>query len=433
MRIFSTKNRASHLGPYPTERFARQSTPDFAGAPPFQALTFERPETPRSIVNAMGEYQAMLDTIRGGAANTMQADCPADLVERANHIKSFGYFSDASIVGICAIPDGAALETPFRNPDIDDLAEALKTRQTKTLASGIDMIMANLRDSISAPPSSIDGHTHAVVFAYEYPRDPDPSEPGYAWIEDAQAHRAALRANETSCVIANYLRVLGFDAKSHSATSSDVDLNKLTIAAGLATVEDGVLTHPYLGSAFGVAAITTTFEMAPDLPLVPLAEQPRNKTHGVAWKLGKGSEKSAFNHQLFAKRRYVDGAHPFEKLKRVEKPTTYIDEANVARVPKRTDMFARSQFGDLGKANQKAATNGHYARKAAPSAAQRSALGAFVLLQDGPPEGPPQKLDPVEAAEHIKAASYFLGVDAVGISRCPDWTWYTHDARGRCY
>ena len=430
MRIFSTRNRPSHLGPYPTERLERQTQADYDGAPVFEPLSFKRPDAPRSIVNAMGEYQAMLDTIRDGAPNRAQAECPDDANERANHLKSFGYFSDASIVGICKLPEGAALRTPVRNPDIDALAEALKTRQTKTLASGIDMIMANLRESLSAPPSDIGDHSHAIVFAYEYPRHPDPDEPGYTWIAEAQAHRAALRANETACVIANYLRVLGFAAKSHSATSSDVDLNLLTIAAGLATVENGQLVHPYLGEGFGVAAVTTSFEMTPDLPLVPLSKQPRGKTHGLAWKLGKGSEKAAFNRKPYAKRRYVDGAHPFEKLKRVDTPTTYIDEANVARVPKRTDMFARSQFGDMGKGNQKAATNGHYARKAAPSAAQRSALGAFVLLQDGPPEGPPQKLDPIEAAEHIKAAAYFLGIDAVGISRCPEWTWYSHDARG---
>jgi hypothetical protein len=30
----------------------------------------------------------------------------------------------------------------------------------------------------------------------------------------------------------------------------------------------------------------------------------------------------------------------------------------------------------------------------------------------------------------VKATSYWLGADAVGISRCPDWAWYSHDARG---
>jgi ferredoxin len=55
----------------------------------------------------------------------------------------------------------------------------------------------------------------------------------------------------------------------------------------------------------------------------------------------------------------------------------------VARVPKRTDMFARAQFGDMGKALQDGAKGGYYARKAAPSMGQRRVLGAFVLLQDG--------------------------------------------------
>ncbi len=116
----------------------------------------------------------------------------------------------------------------------------------------------------------------------------------------------------------------------------------------------------------------------------------------------------------------------------MDEPTTYIDEARVARVPKRTDMFARAQFGDMGKACQDGAKGGHYARKAAPSMGQRRVLGAFVLLQDGEPAAdiPATAKDARRNAEAIKAASYFLGVDAVGLSRCPDWTWYSHDATG---
>ena len=58
-------------------------------------------------------------------------------------------------------------------------------------------------------------------------------------------------------------------------------------------------------------------------------------------------------------------------------------------------------------------------------------LSAFVLLQDGEPAKVVEK--PTEAernAANVKAAGYFLGVDAVGISRCPDWVWYSHDATG---
>jgi len=431
LRFFTDAGRPVHLGPYPLERLTRtDSLPDLTAIAPMRALSFERPDRPMSIVNAMGEYQAMLDAIRDGLVNKARAECPQDPQERTNHLKAFGYFNDSAMVGACLLPDAALLETPFRNPGIDRLAHDLRTRQTKTLASGIDMIMADLKESMEAPPTSIAGHTHALVFLDEFPRDPDPDEPGAAWIEDALAHRSSLRAAETAIVIANYIRLLGFNARAHTATSSDVDLGRMTVAAGLASAEAGAPVNPYVGNRFAVAAVTTDFELAADRPLAPLAGQSGWRAKGPAWWFGKGFAKNAINREPFARRRYVDGAFPFEKLQRVAKPTTFIDEDRVARVPKRTDMFARAQFGDMGKSVQAGAIGGHYARKAAPSMAQRRVLGAFVLLQDGDANPDQARLDPADAAMLVKAASYFLGVDAVGISRCPNWTWYSHDAAG---
>ncbi|NRG18557.1 reductive dehalogenase [Rhizobiales bacterium] len=432
-RFFSDKHRPVHMGPYPLERLRRRETPaGFDNIPPFRPVSFVRPHAPASIVNAMRDYQAMLDAIRDGLVNKVRAECPDDRQERSDHLKAFGYFSDASMVGICELPGEVVLREPYYNPGVEKLAEDLRTKQTKTLASGIDMIMADLKESMEAPPTTIDGQTHAIVFLYEFPRDPKADEPGADWIMDAQEARACLRASETAVVIANYLRLLGYDARAHTGTSSDVDLNRLTVAAGLASCEAGKLVNPYIGSRFGIAAVTTQFELAADKPLAGLADQPWFSAKGPAWWTGKGFSKNAFNREPFSGRRFVDGEHPFEKLKRVEKPTTFIDEERVARVPKRTDMFARAQFGDMGKAVQEGAKNGHYARKSAPSMAQRRALGAFVLLQDGDPETDIARddRDPVRDAERIKAASYFLGVDAVGISRCPDWAWYSHDAVG---
>ncbi|WP_323780425.1 2Fe-2S iron-sulfur cluster-binding protein [Thalassovita sp.] len=432
LRFFSDKDRPVHLGPYPLERLKRlRQAPDFNTVPAWGPVSFRRPDAPDSIVNAMGEYQAMLDAIRDGMVNKTRATIPADPLDRSNHLKAFGYFSDASMVGICRLPDAARLEQPERNPDIDRLAEELRSKQTKTLASGIDVIMAELKEAMEAPPSGIDGHKYALIFLYEYPRDPQPYEPGTEWIADAQAHRACLRANETAAVLANYIRLLGWQAKAHSGASSDVDLNRLAVAAGLATVDNGALVAPWIGPRFGLAAVTCDLGLIADKPLAPMSEQPWFKTKGPAWWLGKGFAKSALNRDPFAKRRFAEGPHPFERLKRVEDPTTYIDEPNVARVPKRADMFARAQFGDMGKHVQDGAKGGHYARKSAPSFAQRRALGAFVVIQNGDPNPTgPRPSDPQENAANIKATSYFLGVDAVGLSRCPDWVWYSHDAAG---
>lgn len=407
----SNKRRPVHMGRLPLETLSRAATVDFDKVPSFEPLSYHRPNQPDSIVNAMGDHQAMLDAIRDGLINKSVADAPVDLVERANHLKAFGYFADASIVGACALPANAILPTSVRNPDIDRLAEDLRTRQTKTFASGIDLIMADLKESMEAPPTTISNHTHALVFLYEHPREPNKDEPGSDWIKDASAHRSSLLAAETAVVIANYLRLLGHDARAHTASSSDVDLNRLAVAAGVAMVKGSELEAPFIGSRYGVAAVTTSFECASDLPLAKLPKQQ--------------------NEPAYAKRQFKDGAHPFEKLKRVDNPTTYIDEARVPRVPKRTDMFSRALFGDMGKPVQEGAKGGLYVRKSAPSMAQRRALGAFTLLQDGESNQTQTELDAQKAHDLVKATSYFLGIDAVGISRCPDWTWYSHDAAGQ--
>ena len=429
-RLFSSKNRPFHMGPYPTELLARTaSQPALETVPASQQLTFRDDDNPLSIVNAMREHQAMLDTIRDGLTNSVIAEAPSDPAERAKHLKSFGYFADAAVVGVCELPAEAHLETPWTNPDVERLAGDLKTRQTKTFAAGIDLIMAGLKEAVEAPLGSIEGHTHCLVLLYENPREPDDGETGTAWVKDASAHRAGLLAAETAVVLSNYLRILGYDARGHTVSSSDIDLNVVAVAAGLATIENGDLNHPYIGRRFGLSAVTTSFELAPDQALKPLAEQPKS-AFGSAWKFGTAAVKNSANAVPYADRRFVDGAHPFERLKRVEEPTTYIDEANVPRVPKRADMFARAQFGDMGKKVQEASTGGRHVVKAAPSMAQRRPLGAFVLLQDGEPEANREKLSPEEASALIKATSYWLGIDAVGLSRCPEWAWYSHDARG---
>ena len=408
-RVRSNKNRPIHMGPYKTERLARGPLPDLSKVATLPPLAFRDEGDPSSILNAMTDYQATLDALRSGAVNKLKSEIPADPSERAEHLKSFGYFCDATMVGICELPEASLLEAPVRNPEIARLAVDLKTRQTKTLASGIDHIMADLRDAMDTPNAGIEGHTHAIVFLYENPRTPRHDEPGAEWIRKATAQRGALRANETASVIGNYLRILGWEATSHSATEADLDLGKLAVASGLVYPD---LEGPFVGRNYGLAAISCTLEMASDAPLGP---KPR--------RLGRSSDP-------YLSRRLVDGPHPFERLKRVEKPTTYIDEPNVPRVPKRTDMFARALFGDMGKAVQEKARGGHYVLKAAPSAAQRRALGAFVLLQDGEPAAAQPSADDEANAQCVKAASYWLGADAVGISRCPNWVWYSHDAAG---
>ncbi len=409
-----------------------------------QGISFRDLDNEENLVNAMRRYAAMLDAIRDGFVKKERGVLPSDLQERSNHLKAFAYYHDATQVAACDFHPSMLLAEPIANKDIGALAEDLRSTQTKTLAAGIDVVMAELKDTMEAPPTSCKHHTHALVFLYEYPRDPEQNEPGCDWIQGAQAQRASLRAAETVAVLANYIRLLGYEARGHTGSCSDVDLNKLAVASGLGEVREttnGPIIHaPYLGTRFGLGAITTTFELAPDKPLAPirsLSLRDRLRSHGPAWllggsKLGKGFAKNAFNAKPYAKRQFKDGAYPFERIKRVEKPTTFIDDIRVARVPKRTDMFARAIFGDMGKHVQDAARNGNYVRKSAASFGPRYPLAAFVMLQDGvkAPILADSAQDPQRNANNVKAALYFLGADAVGISHCPDWAYYSHDAIG---
>ena len=436
MRLFSCKNRPFHLGPYPLETLRRSNEmPDLSRAPAMQPVSFHD-ELPKSLANAMRRYEAMLDAIRDGLVKKERASIPDDLQERSNHLKSFGYYQDAAQAGVCRLDASFFLAEPIINPDIGQLARELRTRQTKTLAAGIDMIMAELKKSMETPPSRADHHTHALVYLYEYPRDPNQDEPGCDWIRNCQPQRASLRAAETAIIISNYIRQLGFEARAHTGSTSDVDVNKLAVAAGLAEIAgatDGpVIRNPYTGTRFGLAVVTTTMELAPDQPLAPCSLADRARSHGPRWWLGKGFAKSGFNNAPYSRRKFKDGAYPFERSKRADKPTTFIDEERIPRVPKRTDMFARAIFGDMGKPVQEAAKNGNFVRKSAASFAHRRPLGAFVLLQDGPvaEKISPCAQDSQRNADNVKAALYFLGADAVGISRCPDWVYYSHDAIG---
>lgn len=436
-KLFSYKRRPVHLGPYPLERLKRQAQlPDLSAVPAMVPVAYVDEDNPESLTNAMTRYIGMFDVVRDGAVTSEAAEIPDDPQERSNHLKAAGYYYDATQVGIAALAKETLLDEPVRNPNLSGLVAELEKGQPKTFAAGIDVIYADVLESARKKLGRADHHTHALVILIEYTRDPHPGEPGTEWFSGTQAQRAGVLAANTAVLLSSYLRMLGHEARAHTVTSSDINLNKLAVAAGLARMitRDGAMAieNPYVGARFGLAAVTTTLALAPDLPLAEPGIFDRIRSHGPAWWLGKGASKNAFNRLPYRKRLFHMGAYPFEKLKRRDQPTTFIDEPRVPRFPKRADFFARATFGDMGKEMQNNAKGGFYVQKSAIGACARRALGALLLLQSGEARGPvsPSVANPERNARNVKAVSYYMATDAVGICRCPSWAYYSHDAAG---
>lgn len=423
MKLFSYRDRPVDLGPFPLEALARSDgAPDLSALPPCRALSFDDPD-PASLSHAMARFMAMYDTVRDGAVVHGPAGIPDDPMERAAHLKAAGYYFDAAMMGVARIVPAHWLEAPFRNPAIDGIRAELEQGQPKTFAAGIDAIYADILDAARATPGPVRHHGHALVILVDFARDPDPGEAGCDWLAGTQAQRAALLAANTAVLLSSYLRLLGHEARAHTASSSDIDLARVAVSAGLARVEGGQAVNPFLGTRYGLAVVTTTLEIAPDAPLAA-GDDPLS--------LRRRTGHESRRKPLMTGRPYALGPHPVERLTRVDQPTTFIDEARVPRFPKRADFFARALFGDMGPAVQEATKGGMYVVKSPIGACARRALGALLLLQFGEARGPvrPDATDPARNAANLKGAAHFLSVDAVGLTRVPDWAWYSHDSGG---
>jgi hypothetical protein len=108
-----------------------------------------------------------------------------------DNIKGYCFFLDADLVGICELPAGAWVG------------------------------------------ATIPGHTHAVSILVAHRRPIRPGEPGFEWIGGGAQVAAEMRAMEIATVVARYLGTLGHPATAHTMAGSDVDDERVALAAGV--------------------------------------------------------------------------------------------------------------------------------------------------------------------------------------------------------
>ncbi|NNC79274.1 MAG: Fe-S protein, partial [Acidimicrobiales bacterium] len=387
MKLFSHRDRAVHLGPYPLERLPRLEDTTVSTSSG-RRREESRVAGPQNAGHAYQLYADMFDDQRTGDV-AEESPAPDDPLARAEHLKAGLYFLDADMAGCGTIPDSAW--------------------------------------SVETHP----GHAHAVVVLIAHTRIVGENQPGDEWIDGTRQINADLRAAELAVLTAGYIRRLGFDAMAHTPTASDVDVEQLALQSGLIESIHGELRAPYLSGGFALAAVTTDMALAADPPLARrgLLDKLRS-TRSLGWMLGRGGTRAGIGRLNGDHRPLHMGRYPMERIKRVPEATTLIIPDEVKRVPVRAGGFPRAAHGDMGPKFQKDVKVFSYKTPQAQAYIQQ--IGEMVPYQDGEvaPEVAPGNDDPDRNADALKALAYHLGGDMVGVCEVPEYAWYSHNGAG---
>ena len=326
-------------------------------------------------------------SFRNGEVAPGRAQVPADLRRRAVDIKGNAIFLDAAHVGICRIPDTAWYED-----------------------------------------REIPGHRFAVVLAVEKCRMPEADNPAYGWVEPARDDIAICRAASIAVNIANYIGALGFAATAHAAPVSEVDIERLAVLSGIACRFGDQVLSPFLDDDIALAAVTTEYALAVDLPLAPV----RHASRGFRYWWGiNGAESGRERNRRRCRPTHLS-AYPMEQVRRVDRPTTLIIDDEVPRVPKRASFFDRALAGDLGERTRR--QRWRFAYKHPTAYGYMRMIQGMVPIQDGAVNTSADIRaygDPAANSRAVKSLSYALGADLTGICEIPRYAWYSHVGEGQ--
>lgn len=209
--------------------FARAMRGDFGPAP---ARQFDRFIAKHPLGAALASMTAhMLPLVEGTVART-QAPLPEDPRAVSQHIKRLGYFLRADIVGICRLPQYAVY--------------------THDLAGN---------------PVELD-HDYAIVILVDQDYDTMCGSTGDDWISGSQSFVGYSSSAFASCIMADYIRRLGYPARAHHVFSYQVLVVPLLLLAGIGEMcRAGIVLNPFLGTRFKAAVVTTNLPLEPDSPV----------------------------------------------------------------------------------------------------------------------------------------------------------------------
>jgi reductive dehalogenase len=251
---------ATQLGPYPMEKLKHVDEPTtritdsvkrfdereqgFNRARRGDLGPLAQREAPRFVPKhplsaALSSMSLHMVSVVDGNMAPFPAPIPDNPEILSRHIKKAGYFLRADIVGICELPQ-YAVYSHLNRPDTDE----------------------------HSAPCELN-HKYAIVVVVDQDYETMHASTGHDWISNSQSFRSYSTTAFIACILAEYIRRLGYPARAHHARDYQVVVPPLLLLAGIGEVcrLGGIILNPFLGTRFKAAVVTTDLPLLPDKPV----------------------------------------------------------------------------------------------------------------------------------------------------------------------
>ena len=161
-----------------------------------------------------------------------KAPLPEDTRIVTRHIKKMAYFTGAEMVGVCEVPRDVYYATKVDGTPVERV------------------------------------YRYAVVFLVRTQLPTIAASHGDEWLDDTVAYQAYQRLACMSNTLADYIRRLGWPARSDAFNNYVTIMPRLVALAGLGEFSRlGIVVNPFMGAAFKAAAVLTDLPLVPDGPI----------------------------------------------------------------------------------------------------------------------------------------------------------------------
>lgn len=186
------------------------------------------------LSNSLLKVARHLSPIVDGEVFNEKAPIPQSPEAISKHVKELAYFLRADMVGICELPQYSVFTHSRWNGEPIEL-----------------------------------NHKYAIAILIDQDWKTSDAFNGRDWISNSMSFLAYSNSAFISCIIADYIRELGYEARAHHVMNYQVLVPPILLWAGLGEMSrmGDVVLNPFLGPRFKAAIVTTNLPLAIDKPI----------------------------------------------------------------------------------------------------------------------------------------------------------------------